>query len=108
MRTKRLFGWLAPALVLAMATTVLADDAVPTHSCTRPEIPEKFQTQAQADQFMAKANEYRECINRFIESQNQTALRHQNAASKASEEWNRFAAKVNEKSTPPPAKKKAN
>jgi hypothetical protein len=108
MRTKRLFRLIAPALVLALATPVMADDAVPTHSCTRPEIPEKFQTQVQADQFMGKANEYRECINRFIEAQNQAALRHQNASSKATEEWNRFAAKVNEKSTPPPPKKKAN
>jgi hypothetical protein len=108
MGTKRFFRWLAPVLVLVLSTPVLADDAVPAHSCTRPEIPEKFQTQAQADQFMTKAGEYRECINRFIEAQNQAAVRHQNASSKASEEWNRFAAKVNEKSTPPPAKKKAN
>jgi hypothetical protein len=104
MRTNMLLKGILPVLFLLFALPVLADDTPLTHSCTQPKLPEKFASQSMADQFMAQANAYRECVNAFIEAQHQASLKHQNASAKALEEWNAFAAKVNEKSTPPPKK----
>jgi hypothetical protein len=105
MTTRLLLKGIVPVLLLLLASPVLADDTPLTHSCTRPELPEKFTNQSMADQFMAKANGYRECINAFIDAHHQASLKHQDASAKALDEWNAFAAKVNEKSTPATKKK---
>jgi pyridoxine 5'-phosphate synthase PdxJ len=104
MRRAPFLAGILPILVLILALPALAHDTAPKHSCTQPELPERFTTQAQADQFMAKANTYRQCIDAFTEAQTRASLRHQEASSKALEEWNAFAARVNERSTPSPKK----
>ena len=102
---KTLLKGILPLCFVLAALPALADNTPLTHSCTRPELPERFTSQARADQFMAAANEYRECINAFIDAHHQASIKHQEASTKALDEWNGFAAKVNEKSSPAPVKK---
>ncbi|MFP4316737.1 MAG: hypothetical protein ACLFQR_11000 [Desulfovibrionales bacterium] len=89
---------LIPAAVLVMlSSAALAHDTEPALQCERPEVPERFISQEQADQFMNQANTYQECINQFIEAQNAAVEVHRKAGQEALNVWNSFASEVNEK-----------
>ena len=54
-------------------------------SCT-----EKFNNEWEVQQYLDSVNRYKRCISDFVEKQNRESQNHQEAASKAIDEWNRF------------------
>ncbi|MCK8045890.1 hypothetical protein MSG37_13450 [Shewanella sp. 1CM18E] len=62
----------------------------PSHSCSKPIKPYEFTSEWQLDNFKRDVDYYRECINRFVEEQNDAVNTHQNAAQDAIQDWNDF------------------
>ena len=101
---------LALALLALVAATPLTagqafsrDTAVPAAPCEPPDIPETFATQDEVDAFMARADAYKECIDTFVTEQEALMKAHQEAASRAVQQWNDFADQVNESQEAVPA-----
>ncbi|WP_227499664.1 hypothetical protein ABWH88_12955 [Marinobacter adhaerens] len=74
----------------AIALPVLADMFAPSHSCYEPSKPYEFTSQWEVDQFNSEVEDYRSCINRFVEEQQEAAAAHQQAAQDAIGDWNSF------------------
>lgn len=94
---------LALALLALVAATPLtagqafpSDAAVPTAPCDPPDIPETFSTQEEVDAFMSRADDYKECIDAFVAEQEALLKAHQEAATRAVQQWNDFADQVNQ------------
>ncbi len=95
--------FLALALLALVAATPLtagqafsSDAAVPTAPCEPPDIPEAFSTQDEVDAFMTRVDAYKECIDAFVAEQEALMKAHQEAATRAVQQWNDFADQVNE------------
>lgn len=69
---------------------VYADTYSPSHSCSKPYKPYEFTSQYQLDSFNDEVEDYKRCINDFIDEQNDAVQTHQDAAEVAIDEWNRF------------------
>ena len=67
-----------------------ADMFEPNHSCSKPYKPYKFNNQYEVDNFNDDVRRYKECINDFIEEQNDSIKNHSNAVDNAIDDWNRF------------------
>lgn len=78
------------ALLSALAPAVNADMFQPSHSCTKPYKPYQFTSQWEVDSFNSSVRLYKQCINDFIEEQNDAIRTHQNATTEAVDEWNSF------------------
>jgi hypothetical protein len=74
----------------AVALPVLADIFAPSSSCYEPSKPYEFTSQWEVDSFNSEVEDYRSCINRFVEEQQEAAAAHQQAAQDAIGEWNNF------------------
>jgi hypothetical protein len=77
-------------LILVPGWQVVADLAVPLHSCLRPNKPAQFDSQAQLDVFNQEVEQYQVCINDFVLAQNRAIENHQAASVNALTEWNLF------------------
>ncbi|WP_409439353.1 hypothetical protein [Psychromonas sp. GE-S-Ul-11] len=73
-----------------LSLPVLADMFTPSHSCSKPYKPYEFTSQYEVDSFNDDVERYKECIQDFIEEQNDAATKHQQAAEDAIDEWNHF------------------
>jgi hypothetical protein len=69
---------------------VLADMFAPSHSCSKPYKPYQFNSQYEVDSFNNDVERYKNCIQNFIDEQNEAVLTHQRAADEALDAWNRF------------------
>ena len=78
-------------LFLAMgASPIAADSWVVSHSCYKPFKPFEFTDQWQLDNFNFEVEQYRYCIEEFVEEQEYAIRRHEQAAEEAIDEWNNF------------------
>jgi len=77
-------------LLLGFITTASADIFVPSNSCSKPYKPYTFSNKYEVDNFNNGVDRYKNCINDFIEEQNEASKRHLMAANSAIEEWNSF------------------
>ncbi len=77
-------------VTLAISLPVLADMFTPSHSCSKPYKPYQFNSQWELDNFNDDVQRFKRCISDFVEEQNEAAEKHQQAASDAIDEWNRF------------------
>ena len=77
-------------LILICASSVLADMFSPSHYCSKPYKPYEFTEQWQVDSFNYDVERYSECIQDFVEEQNDAVRKHQEAANDAIDEWNSF------------------
>jgi len=71
-------------------TPVNADTFTPSHYCSKPFKPYSFNDQWEYDQFLAEVEDYKACIDDFVEEQNEAIEAHREAAEEAIEEWNSF------------------
>tara|TARA_R110002050_G_scaffold294758_1_gene452876 strand:- start:1869 stop:2153 length:285 start_codon:yes stop_codon:yes gene_type:complete len=78
------------ALGIGMATPAWADMFTPSHSCSKPYKPYEFNDQYEIDNFRSEVESYKRCIEDFVEEQNDAAIKHQNAAEEAIDEWNSY------------------
>ena len=92
MLSKRLFG--ASILLLLFAGNSVADRFGASHFCSAPSIPYRFNSEYELDSFKRDVQAYRRCISDFAEEQRQAVRRHEQAASDAIDDWNRFAARL--------------
>ena len=77
-------------LILICTSSVLADMFSPSHYCSKPYKPYEFTEQWQVDSFNYDVERYSECIQDFVEEQNDAVRKHQEAANDAIYEWNSF------------------
>ncbi len=89
MRLKR-NSWLLVGAAALVSFPVLSDIFVPSPSCFQPSKPYQFNSQWELDNFYQEVEDYKACISDFVEEQNEAARNHQQAASDAIDEWNRF------------------
>jgi len=78
------------AVFLVITLPLLADSYTPSHSCSKPYKPYKFNSQWQLDSFNNDVDTYKRCISNFVDEQNEEAEKHKQAATDAIDEWNRF------------------
>ncbi|MDH5939882.1 hypothetical protein AB4369_20810 [Vibrio sp. 10N.261.49.A5] len=77
-------------LALVISPVANADMFEPSPSCSKPYKPYQFNNQYEVDNFNNDVQRYKECINDFVEEQNDAIRTHSNAAEAAIEEWNNF------------------
>ncbi|MGR5382331.1 hypothetical protein [Vibrio harveyi] len=77
-------------LLSIFSTTALADMFQPSHSCSKPYKPYQFNSQYEVDSFNDDVRRYQQCINDFVEEQNDAVRNHAEAAEQAINDWNNF------------------
>lgn len=87
MRTRTL---VAGSLLLLLAGSAQADMFTPSHSCSKPYKPYRFNSELEIQRFRDDVEDYKQCINDFVEEQEDAIRRHQEAAQDAIDEWNSF------------------
>ena len=78
------------AFWMGLAAPVCADMFTPSHSCSKPYKPYEFNDQYELDRFRGEVESYKQCIENFVEEQNDAARKHQDAAEEAIDEWNNY------------------
>ena len=78
-------------LILSLASgAVYADNYSPSHSCRKPIKPYKFTSSWEVEQFKDDVARYKQCINDFVDEQNEAVENHKRAAKNAIDEWNGY------------------
>jgi hypothetical protein len=67
-----------------------ADMFSPSHSCYKPSKPYQFNSEWEVSNFKSEVENYRNCINDFVDEQNDAIRKHKNAAEDAIDDWNNF------------------
>ena len=81
-------------LILALALMPMmlnADMFEPSHSCSKPYKPYEFTDQYQVDSYNDEVQTFKNCIQEFVDEQNDAMKKHSDAADSAIEDWNSFA-----------------
>lgn len=85
---------IAPIFLMIFLTLftspVQTDMFEPSHSCYAPSKPYEFEDEWQLNRFKDEVEEFRSCIEDFVEEQNDAVRKHQDAAEEAIDDWNRF------------------
>jgi hypothetical protein len=81
---------LIAALITTTSLSVYAE-YVSSHSCSEPYKPYQFTSQYEIDSYNDEVEEFRTCIEDYIEEQNDAVRDHQGAAEDAIDDWNNFA-----------------
>ena len=93
-----LYRTIAGLFVLMFATIsgpAMADTFAPSHTCTQPVKPAKFNDNQEVDMFNEAVAVYKKCISDFAAEQNAAADLHRNAANEAIDEWNQYVSDNN-------------
>jgi len=73
-----------------MANSASADTFTPSHACSKPYKPYKFNNEWELENFKNEVEQYKQCISDFAEEQNEAIRKHKNAAEEAIDEWNNY------------------
>lgn len=87
---KKLIAATGVVVLLAASAPTAADMFSPSHSCSKPYKPHKFDDQWALSRFKQDVEAYKHCIADFVDEQNEEAQRHREAAEEAIEEWNNY------------------
>ena len=88
-RTLATLGLLCALLTLLYPEPGAADERDPRHTCTAPARPDKNDDVAW-NHFVDLVDEFRACINRFVEAHHDASDRHRIVANTATQDWNGF------------------
>lgn len=91
MRTSTGILVLAAAPWLFLAEPTVSDMFAPSHDCyapSRPYEPDEWEWR----NFLSEAEQFRQCIEEFVEEQDDAIRRHRDAAEEAISEWESFEA----------------
>ncbi|MFC5576767.1 hypothetical protein ACFPOA_01900 [Lysobacter niabensis] len=77
-------------VLLAASAPSAADMFASSHSCHKPYKPYRFEDKWAVDRFSQEVEDYKQCIEKFVETQNDEAERHRQAAQGAIKEWNSY------------------
>ncbi len=86
---KVIFGFLVILFWLG-ASNVFADMFAPSHYCNKPSKPYQFNSEWEISSFKSEVGTYRNCINDFVDEQNDAIRQHKNAAQDAIDDWDNF------------------
>ena len=79
------------ALVLVgIHSTSIADKWSPSMYCSKPTKPYQFTSEWDRSRFVREVEDYKRCIEDYIEEQKAAIKVHSKAAEDAVDEWNRF------------------
>lgn len=78
------------AITLVTFPLVQADTFTPSHYCSKPYKPYEFNSKWEIDNFLSEVEDYRNCIEEFVDEQQSAIRKHQQAADDAIDEWNSF------------------
>jgi len=67
-----------------------ADSPAPSHHCIKPKAYAFMDDKKELDSYKTGVKKYKECIQAFIDEQNDAIHNHEKAANSAIEEWNHF------------------
>ena len=76
--------------MIIVSVPVTADMFTPSYFCSKPSKPYQFTSQYEVDSFNNNVERYKQCVFDFVEEQNDQALKHQEAANDAIDDWNNF------------------
>jgi hypothetical protein len=76
--------------ILLLTFSAQADNDDPSPSCSKPDKPNKFNSQGELDGFNNGVQQYQRCLYDFVDEQEEAIQRHQRAANVAIDEWNNF------------------
>ena len=79
------------AVLIAAVSLSAYAEYVSSHSCSEPYKPYQFNSQYQVDTYNDEVEEFRTCIEDFIEEQNSAIRSHQRESEDAIDDWNNFA-----------------
>jgi hypothetical protein len=79
--------------ILLLTFSAQADNNDPSPSCSKPDKPNKFNTQPEVDSFNHDVQQYQRCLYDFVDGQEEAIQKHQRAANDAIDEWNSFVRK---------------
>ncbi len=78
-------------LTLIVSQIVLsADSSVPSHHCIKPKAYAFMDDKKELDSYKTGTQKYKECIQAFVDEQNEAIKNHEKAANSAIKEWNHF------------------
>jgi hypothetical protein len=77
-------------IFLVIATPIHSDSFGVSHYCSKPHKPYEFNDEWELERFKDDVEEYKRCINDFVEEQHDAIRNHQRAAEEAIDEWNNF------------------
>lgn len=75
---------------LALCSQSFAFEFQNSHSCWEPTKPFQFNSQYEIDRFTDEVEDYKRCIEDFIETEEENIKKHQNAIQEAIDDWNMF------------------
>lgn len=81
---------LITTVLILMANYAQADSYEPSTYCSKPYKPYEFNSQWELDAFQSEVDEYRRCIEDFVDEQENAIRQHQYAIETAIDEWNSF------------------
>lgn len=77
-------------VLFCFALPVQTDIFGPTHSCSKPYKPYQFHDEWQLQRFKDEVEDYRRCIEEFVDEQNESIRNHQKAIGEAIDDWQNF------------------
>ena len=80
----------ATVCALALCGAAQADTFQPSHPCSQPYKPFEFTSDWELRNFLDEVEDYRQCIEDFVEEQQDAIRKHSAAAEEAIEEWNDY------------------
>ena len=87
---KKLLLVLVPLALLASPILLSADSSSVSHRCTQPKPYDLVEDLEELGGYKASVEKYKECIQAFVDEQNDAIRNHEKAANRAIEEWNHF------------------
>ena len=67
-----------------------ADSSEPSHHCVKPKAYAFMDDQEELDSYKTEVQKYKECMQVFVDEQNDAIRNHEKAANSAIEEWDHF------------------
>lgn len=77
-------------IALSLPAFSVADTSIPPHSCYKPAKPVEFASQVDIDLFDKRVNNYKACIDEFIQQQKEARELHYQAEQNAITDWNNY------------------
>jgi len=84
-----------PAAPISAPVADKSAEVIPKHKCARPDLPAKFENDAQQRAFVKQMDGYRDCLMAYRNEMNKLAQAHIAAANGAIDEFNAFVKTVN-------------
>jgi hypothetical protein len=87
---KKVVPLLATMLLTLTSLPATADRFVSSHYCSKPYVPSSFSSSSERENLKYEVEQYKSCIEDYVDEQNDAIKKHREAAEDAIDEWNSF------------------